>query len=599
LSEYADNAIAAIAEHWSEHKAVSTLAKQMEVLGRNMSRLSGANNSESRQKARIVWQKAAEQYWDLLWAIVEAKIDAGPPDELEFSDAERLLIDYGHLYSGYTTPNPAFEKQLREPSAVDIYQYNRVTDYIKESYSLIFCKPYAGSSGSVTLEEKIRRFNAELAAVKTRRRLALNALAPKIGVMDKAELEGALDDLDEGLRDAIETDMRTKRVREASNAERAVIKEHCRRYETAERTFWYLMDNLERKLTKPDEPKADETPGAAASAPEVSGRAADRFDPFEEITDDCAEYSPEPRAVVPDEAEGDLETAPCGEPDFEATAESMIEEPSKQEPPDQILKIIQNVLALHDRTKFLAGLIVHVTNETERWKTRVEMARKKYKGQGVPALKMELRESINHKREFMTFAARLARIDASPLCQNKNEPVSMARAGAIMMDLTPLDPDMLRAPRIRMYGIPRVIMVPGQGLGVYDWEDNSLVIPIFGAVSDTKDFCFALASFRWDNDEDRILKDTYTLLKVNKGKGIRALQDSFMNDYFLWISKERKGYRILPREVSKWFKTFFKQKSGVASGDKKQNRPRRPKPQDQHLGAPPQTPTGSKLPVPS
>jgi hypothetical protein len=159
-------------------------------------------------------------------------------------------------------------------------------------------------------------------------------------------------------------------------------------------------------------------------------------------------------------------------------------------------------------------------------------------------------------------------VDTSPLCQNKNKPISTGRAGEIMMDLTPLDPDMLRASRIRMYGIPRVILVPGQGLGVYDWEDNSLIIPIFDAVSDVKDFCFALAAFRWDNDEDRTLKDTYALLKVNKGKGIRALQESFMTDYFLWISKERKGYRILPREVSKWFKTFFKQKSGVAS-DKK------------------------------
>jgi hypothetical protein len=569
LSEYANNAIAAIAEKWREHEGVFTLAKQMEVLGKNMSRLSGAKDVELRKKARIIWQKAADQYWELLWAIVEAKIDAGPPDELEFDDAERLFIDYGHLYSGYTTPNPAFEKQLEEPSSVDMYQYNRVTDYIKENYSLIFGKPYSGPSGGVTLDEKLRRFKGELAAVKTRRRLALNALSSKIGVADKAEIEGTLGDLEEGLQDAVESDMRTKRVREADNAELAVIKEHCKRYAAAERAFWYLMDNLEKKLTKPDEPKAEETPHTAPAAAEVSNRdAADKFDPFEEITDD-AEYSPKPRAGVSEAANpqpgGETESAPpCGDPDFEATAESMREEPSKQESPDQTLKIIQNVLALHDRAKFLAGLIVHVTNETERWKTRAEMAMKKYKGQGVPALKMELREGINHKKDFMTLAARTARVDTSPLCQNRNEPISMARAGEIMMDLTPLDPDMLRASRIRMYGIPRVIMVPGQGLGVYDWEDNSLVIPIFGAVSDVKDFCFALASFRWDNDEDRTLKDTYSLLKVNKGKGIRALQEAFMNDYFLWISKERKGYRILPREVSKWFKTFFKQKSGAA-----------------------------------
>ena len=116
-----------------------------------------------------------------------------------------------------------------------------------------------------------------------------------------------------------------------------------------------------------------------------------------------------------------------------------------------------------------------------------------------------------------------------------------------------------------MYGIPRVILVPGQGLGVYDWEDNSLVIPVFPVTSDIKDFCFALAGFRWDNDEDRTLKDTYALLKANKGKGIRAMQESFNNDYFLWISKERKGYRVLPREVTKWFKVIFKSKGGMGN----------------------------------
>jgi hypothetical protein len=574
LSEYADNAIAAIAEKWRGHEGIFKLAKQMEVLGKNMSRLRNAKDAESRKKVRIIWQKAADQYWDLLWAIVEAKIDAGPPNELEFDGPERLFMDYGHLCSDYTSANPAFEEQLKAPPAVDMYQYNRITDYIKENYSLIFDKPYTGPSGGVTPEEKLKRFNGELISVKTRRRIALNTLAAKVDIMDKTELDGTLKDLDDGLMDAIETDMRTKRIREADNAERAVIKERCKRYETAERTFWYLMDSIEKKLTKHDEPKADHTPHAAPDVPEPAEQSAsDRFDPFEEIIDDYIENSERLPVVASDQADSEPEcrpeiVPPCGEPDSEATAESMREDPSEHEPPDQTLKIIQNVLALHDRAKFLAGLIVHVTNEAERWKTRAEMARKKYKGQGIPALKMELREGINHKKDFMMLAARTARVDASPLCQNKNEPISMARAGEIMMDLTPLDPDMLRASRIRMYGIPRVIMVPGQGLGVYDWEDNSLIIPIFGAVSDVKDFCFALASFRWDNDEDRTLKDTYSLLKPNKGKGIRALQESFMNDYFLWISKERKGYRILPREVSKWFKTFFKQKSGVASGEK-------------------------------
>jgi hypothetical protein len=576
-----DDAIGWITENWKENKTVAALASQMRILGKNMAKLRGASDTETRKKARLVWQKAALHFWEVLWAIVEAKIDAGPPEELEFAPQERLFIDFGHLYSEYTIPNAAFAQQIGQPSAVDMYQYNRLTDYLKENYALIFGKSYSGPSGGVPLDEKLKRFNGELKTAQTRRRLAMNTLFNGTGLIGKQELDDLLKNLDEGLRDAIETDMRTKRIREADNAARIIIKEHCKNYEIAERTFWYLMDSLEKKLTKANEPEAPQPDAAPASdEPEAPADPLAVFDPFAEI--DAVPVKKTAEAP----AEQKVSEAEYAAPEEECTSSydgSVDEQPEtaardkkeQDETLDQSLKIIQNLLSLHDRTKFLAGLVVHVMNESERWKTRSEMAKNKFKGQGIPAMKLELREGLNHKKEFMLLAAHTARLDESPLCQNKSVPISAQRAGEIMMDLTPLDPDMLRASRIRMYGIPRVILVPGQGLGVYDWEDNSLIIPIFPAVSDVKDFCFALAAFRWDNDEDRTLKDTYSLLKANKGKGIRALQESFFNDYFLWISKERKGYRILPREVSKWFKTFFKQKSGVVSEGKPQQGVRR------------------------
>jgi hypothetical protein len=574
-----DNAIEWIKNSWKENKTVATLASQMETLGRNMAKLRGVSDTETRKKARLVWQKASQHFWEVLWAIVEAKIDAGPPEELEFDRQERLFIDFGHLYSEYTTQNPAFAEQIGQPSAVDMYQYNRLTDYLKENYALIFGKNYKGPSGGVPIEEKLKRFKEELKTAQTRRRMAMNTLFSGTDLIEKSELDNLLKNMENGLRDAVETDMRTKRVREADNKERALIKEHCKNYETSERTFWYLMDSLEKKLTKANEPPPEETPAESSTTdePEPQKDPLISFDPFAEIDDITPKKTLSPSQVE----EGCILENEGGESNFEGSVDEQPvsgsqDKREQEETLDQSLKIIQNVLSLHDRTKFLAGLIVHVTNEAERWKTRCEIFKKKFKGQGVPAMKLELREGLNHKKEFMLLAAHTARLDESPICQNKSVPISMKRAGEIMMDLTPLDPDMLRASRIRMYGIPRVILVPGQGLGVYDWEDNSLIIPIFPAVSDVKDFCFALAAFRWDNDEDRTLKDTYSLLKANKGKGIRALQDSFSNDYFLWISKERKGYKILPREVSKWFKTFFKQKSGVMSeGKPQQLTPRR------------------------
>jgi hypothetical protein len=220
---------------------------------------------------------------------------------------------------------------------------------------------------------------------------------------------------------------------------------------------------------------------------------------------------------------------------------------------------LQKILGLHDRTKFLANLEVHLRNEEHRWSTRVELFRRKFKGKGVPALKGELRDCVNRKKEFMTLAARIGRMDTSPLNTDTGRPIGFQRAGEIMMDLTPLDPDLLRVPRVRMYGIPKVLLTPGRGLGVYDWTDNSLLIPQFAPFGgEQKSFCYALAAFRWDNDEDRTLKDSYALIKENRDKGIRALQESFSQDYFIWMTKERKGYRVLPKETSKWFRVHFK-----------------------------------------
>ena len=110
-----------------------------------------------------------------------------------------------------------------------------------------------------------------------------------------------------------------------------------------------------------------------------------------------------------------------------------------------------------------------------------------------------------------------------------------------------------------MYGIPSVIFVPGQGLGTYDWSDHSLLIPAFPVGGNDKSISYALATFRWDSDEDRKLKTPYEQqIKENKKKSLLALASSFYKDYSLWLTKEKRGYRILPRETHKVFVDMFR-----------------------------------------
>ena len=467
----------AIRAKWKDHPAVRAAAGELTNMEDDLARLREAEDPEERKAYRLLWQRAAHQYWELAWSLVEARIDAEklPPEALTFDDAEKLAINFGVLSSKVNVPNPHFADELDQPACLDIYQYGRLTDFLAENYALLFGKPYEGPQGGTTREEKLARFASDLGATEQRRRLVVSMVLSRCGFITPPEVEEMLSHLEAHLRIHTEVEMRTRRVREADPSDREKIHENSKRYELAEHE---LLISLER--------------------------AAKEIETFSD---------PE----------------------------------------------LQKVLGLHDRTRFLANLEVHVRNEAERWKTRVEMAARKHKGKGVPALKGELREAFNHKKEFMTLAARSARMDTSPLNVDTGKPVGFKQAGEIMMDLTPLDPDMLRAPRVRMYGIPKVILTPGRGLGVYDWTDNSLLIPQFSPYGGVlKSFCFALGAFRWDNDEDRVLKDSYGLIKENRDKGIRALQESFCQDYFIWMSKERRGYRVLPKETSKWFRVHFK-----------------------------------------
>jgi hypothetical protein len=120
-----------------------------------------------------------------------------------------------------------------------------------------------------------------------------------------------------------------------------------------------------------------------------------------------------------------------------------------------------------------------------------------------------------------------------------------------------LDMDMFSVPRIRMYGVPRVILVPGQGWGSYDWNDHSLLIPAFPTNDREKAITYALGSFRWDSDEDRLLKNSYETIKDNTGKSILEMAASFYRDYFVWMTKEKLGYRVLPRNTFKSFVVMF------------------------------------------
>jgi hypothetical protein len=213
--------------------------------------------------------------------------------------------------------------------------------------------------------------------------------------------------------------------------------------------------------------------------------------------------------------------------------------------------------ALHESTKILARKIVYVQQEEEKSLRRAKKISSACAQFSQQMMRKELKNMLTKKKEYMAVPAKIARCEQSLLCPQDAPPMKCAAASALMEKLANMDIDMFAVPRVRMYGVPRVIFVPGQGWGTYDWLDHTILLPAFPVTSVEKSLAYGVGTFRWDSDEDRVLKNTYENIKDNRGKSILEMAASFYKDYFLWMTKEKEGYRILPRDTHKTFVQMF------------------------------------------
>jgi len=212
---------------------------------------------------------------------------------------------------------------------------------------------------------------------------------------------------------------------------------------------------------------------------------------------------------------------------------------------------------LHESTKTMARKMIYVLQEEEKNQRRGKKISDECAQFSQQMMRKELKNRISRKKEYLAVPAKTARCEQSLLCPRDSEPALFEAMSKMMEEMSNLDMDMFAVPRTRMYGVPRVIFVPGQGWGTYDWADHTILLPMFPAVSAEKSLAYALGTFRWDSDEDRVLKNAYENIKENRGKSILEMAGSFYKDYFLWLTKEKKGFRILPRDTYKAFVPMF------------------------------------------
>ena len=239
---------------------------------------------------------------------------------------------------------------------------------------------------------------------------------------------------------------------------------------------------------------------------------------------------------------------------------------------EDIVKLVRSLRETDADEERTAELLVHLCEEARRRDARRARLRDKHPFEDPMARRLFLGDSLRRKKEFLGMAAKRSRMERTAFFRGPRERVRWSEISSSLATLLLNDQGLTETLRVRIHGLPRVFVFPGMGNAVYDWEDHSLIVPLYPPKGVKVSLSWGMALFRWDADEDRELKDGYGLLKLNKGKSISALQESFCEDYQTWMTREIAGYRVLPGEVFRWFKQRFKkeetkEKSGEGEGE--------------------------------
>ena len=124
------------------------------------------------------------------------------------------------------------------------------------------------------------------------------------------------------------------------------------------------------------------------------------------------------------------------------------------------------------------------------------------------------------------------------------------------------DPQVFKSKTTKSAGLPDILFVPGCGNGIYNVETNTLILPEFPIKDYNELVISALALYRWETDDEGNLKRSFHSLKCNKRLSFASLQQAFIKDYVLFVTREKDGGGGLDKEILDWFKFEIAPKKG-------------------------------------
>ncbi len=207
--------------------------------------------------------------------------------------------------------------------------------------------------------------------------------------------------------------------------------------------------------------------------------------------------------------------------------------------------------------RITASFILLLDYEQSIEKADEEIKKIKKQHQEISPLEIQskVQKELEKIRDLVRLSSRRCHCECNPLILEESKYLTFQTISECFERILEFDPKIFYNDRVTIFGKPQVLLAPGVGNALYDWENNILIVPLNAYGNNAMaSIAAGIIEYRLDVDESRYLLTTYNQLAENKNiRSSTALKSQLVKDYITWMTSEYKGYRILKKEIKQWF----------------------------------------------
>jgi len=201
------------------------------------------------------------------------------------------------------------------------------------------------------------------------------------------------------------------------------------------------------------------------------------------------------------------------------------------------------------------NLLLDYEQTIEKAEEEIKQIKKEHQEISPLEIQSKIQKELEKVRDLVRLSSRRCHCECNPLVLEESKCLTFHTINECFERILEFDPKIFYNDRVTIFGKPQVLIVPGAGNALYDWENNFLIVPLNAYGNNAMaSIAAGIIEYRLDVDESRYLLTTYNQLAENKNiRSSTALKGQLIKDYITWMTSEYKGFRILKKEIKQWF----------------------------------------------